>query len=370
MAIDLQPVHSALLSWFESNRKDFPWRHTRDPYAIWISESMLQQTQVATVIPYYIRFIERFPTIFDLACSSLDDVLKLWEGLGYYSRARNLHRAAGIIANELGGQFPANVVQLRQLPGVGQYTAGAIASLAFDSDVPILDGNIIRVFARLLDFAEDVSLQMTVKKLWRVAEEWVPAGYAAHWNEGLMELGREICTPRVPACPDCPMSQYCLAFQHGTQNQRPVKAKKKTIPHFDVTAGVIFDNQGLILIARRPLGGLLGGLWEFPGGKQLENETLSDCLKRELIEELDIQVEVGVKVAMIRHTYTHFKITLHGFVCRHLSGDPVAIGCAEWKWVLPEDITRYAFPVTDQRIWKSFQEAHQLKFDWDQQAGQ
>jgi len=333
-----------------SARRDLPWRQRRDPYAIWVSEIMLQQTQVATVIPYFERFMARFPTVSALAAAPLADVLKLWEGLGYYSRARNLHRAAQIVVAEHGGQLPPDPAALRRLPGIGRYTAGAIASLAFGADIPILDGNVIRVLARLFDLPDDVSQSATQSRLWALAESLIPAGRAGAWNEGLMELGRRVCTAALPQCPLCPLAAHCAARAHGTQQERPVKRPRTRTPHYDVTAAVTRRDDGRLLIAQRPLEGMLGGLWEFPGGKREPGESLRDCLCRELREELGIEVEVGEQIGTVRHAYTHFRITLYAFACRITAGEPVALGCAGWAWVTLDELDRYAFPVTDQKI--------------------
>jgi len=264
---DLAPLHDALIDWFKHNKEDLPWRQTDDPYRIWLSEIMLQQTQIATVLPYYARFLERFPTVEALAAAPLDDVLKLWEGLGYYSRARNLHRAARMVVEEFGGEFPRTLEGLRTLPGVGPYTAGAVGSIAFGLDVPVLDGNVIRVLARLFNIEDDVRQAGTKRRLWKLAGEIVPAGRAAAWNEGLMELGQRVCVPRSPRCDVCPVRDFCEARALGVQEQRPIRSQKARTPHYDVTAGVIRDGDGHILIAQRKLDAMLGGLWEFPGGK-------------------------------------------------------------------------------------------------------
>ena len=317
---------------------------------MWLSEIMLQQTQVTTVIPYFERFVTRFPTVEALAAAPLDGVLKQWEGLGYYSRARNLHRAAQVVAQDLGGQFPSTVNELIQLPGIGRYTAGAIASLAFGTDAPVLDGNVIRVLARLFDIADDVREAATLKQLWALAERLVPPGKAGLWNEGLMELGRTICTPKSPACAACPVAAHCIALALGVQEQRPVKAPKARTPHYDVTAAVITRDDGQVLIAQRPVDKMLGGLWEFPGGKREPGESLHDCLRREIREELGIDIEIRTQIGTVRHGYTHFRITLYAFACALVSGTPQAIQCAAWAWATLDDLERYAFPVTDQKI--------------------
>ncbi len=343
-------LHTALIDWFEANKADLPWRRTKDPYVIWLSEIMLQQTQVTTVIPYYQRFVERFPTVQDLAAASLDEVLKLWEGLGYYSRARNLHRAAQMVVEELGGEFPQSAEKLQELPGVGRYTAGAVASFAFGENVPVLDGNVIRILTRVFNIEDDVAQSATKRALWELAEEILPDGQAASWNEGLMELGRRICTPRSPQCESCPVADHCRAYQAGVQTQRPVKSPKAKTPHYDVTAGVIRRDDGRFIIAQRPLNGMLGGLWEFPGGKREPGESLPECLRREIQEELGIDIRVGPQIATVKHAYTHFRITLFVFECEHVSGEPQAIECADWIWATLDDLDRYAFPSTDQQI--------------------
>lgn len=346
----LPALHDALTGWFAEHKADLPWRRTRDPYAIWLSEIMLQQTQVATVIPYYERFLARFPTVAALAAAPLDDVLKQWEGLGYYSRARNLHRAAQEVVARFGGEFPPTVEALRALPGIGRYTAGAIASIGFGKDTPVVDGNVIRILARVFDIAQDVTQVATQNALWELAERILPAGRAGAWNEGLMELGRRICTPKSPDCPACPIAEFCIARQLGLQAGRPVKRARAKTPHYDVTAAVIRRADGHLLIAQRPPEGMLGGLWEFPGGKREPGESLPDCLRREIREELGMEIAVGEQIGVVRHGYTHFRITLYAFACTPVSGEPQSLGCAAWAWVTLDDLDRYAFPVTDQKI--------------------
>ncbi|NDJ54268.1 MAG: A/G-specific adenine glycosylase [Chloroflexi bacterium] len=343
-------MHKHLLTWFSIHREDLPWRQDRDPYRVWLSEIMLQQTQVVTVIPYYQRFLAAYPTVHDLAGASLDDILKLWEGLGYYSRARNLHRAAQVVVQEHHGKFPSTVAGLQSLPGIGPYTAGAIASIAFGLDAPVVDGNVIRVLARWFDLADDVTQTKTKKDLWQRAESLLPSGKAGDWNEALMQLGQQICTPKQPDCTNCPVKTWCKAHQAGTQLERPIKKRKAPTPHYDVAAGVIRRGADEILIAQRPLDGMLGGLWEFPGGKREAGESLEACLVREVQEELGIQISVEQQLATIKHAYTHFKITLYAFECRYLSGEPQAIGCADWTWTTLESLDQFAFPVTDQQI--------------------
>jgi A/G-specific adenine glycosylase len=341
-----------LLKWYRAHADALPWRENQDPYRVWFSEIMLQQTQVTTVIPYYERFLAAYPTVFDLAAAERDSVLKMWEGLGYYSRARNLHRAAKIVAEEYGGEFPNTAEALQELPGIGRYTAGAIASIAFDESAPVLDGNVIRVFARLFDISEDVSQTKTKNDLWNIAEVLVPAKNPGDYNQALMELGRTVCKPRNPLCEECPIRDYCRAYAENLQNERPVKKKRAPTPHYDVTAGLIRNGDGQLLIAKRLDDALLGGLWEFPGGKQEDGESLPECLARELQEELAIVVEVGAFFVKVKHAYTHFKITLHVFECTFLpeGGQPQAIECADWRWIAEDELEQYAFSAADRQV--------------------
>lgn len=349
------PVAVALLAWWDAGHADLPWRRAHDAYGVWVAEIMLQQTQIATVIPYYERWMARFPTAEALAAAPLDDVLKLWEGLGYYSRARNLHAAAQIVTHEHGGRLPETVGELIKLPGIGRYTAGAIASIAFDVPAPILDGNVIRVLSRVHDIEEDVTQSATRTRLWHLAEELVPPDRPGDFNQALMELGQSICLPKNPRCLICPLSALCLARQHGTQPERPVRPPRKRTPHYDVVAAVIWREggparHGEFLIAQRPHDGLLGGLWEFPGGKVEPGETMADALRREIREELTIDIKPGEFLIAVPHAYTHFRITLHAFHAIYGGGEIQHLGVADHAWVTLDDLDRFAFAVTDRKI--------------------
>ena len=350
-----QEFVSELLAWFDASAAELPWRKNRDPYHVWLSEIMLQQTRIDTVIPYYERFLATFPTVFDLANAPLDQVLKMWEGLGYYSRARNLHRAAQVVANEHQGKFPNTAAELMELPGIGRYTAGAIASIAYDESVPVLDGNVMRVFTRLYDIADDVTQTKVKSSLWELTTQVVPPYRPGDYNQALMELGQRVCIPREPNCSACPVQGHCAAYRNQTQNQRPVKTKKAPIPHHDVVAGIIRNDDGTILIARRPLEGLLGGLWEFPGGKLEAEETFAEALERELVEELAIRVEVGSLFVKVKHAFTHFKITLHAFECRYIGAlppyqEPQCLQVSDWAWVDLTSIEKYSFGKADRQV--------------------
>ena len=366
MSIETTPgpaiIATALLDWIAAGRRDLPWRHARTPYAVWISEVMLQQTQVASVTPYFERWMGLFPDVQALTDARLDAVLKAWEGLGYYARARNLHAAAQRIVALHGGELPADQVLLLQLPGIGRYTVGAILSLAFGQPEPVLDGNVRRVLCRVYDIAEDPRAPTTERRLWELADDLVkaaPSGQAGDLNESLMELGALVCSPGLPDCDACPLAQWCLAHRRGLETARPVKAIRKQTPYYDVTAGLIQDPDGNFLIVRRAATGLLGGLWGFPGSAagdcrlaEANAGALAACLAEALSASLGIQVEPGEVLPVIRHAYTHFRITLHPFRCRLVGGEPRALGYAEMRWVSPAELEDYAFPVTDRRIAK------------------
>ncbi len=339
-----------LLAWYANHKRDLPWRRdARDPYRVWISETLLQQTQVTTVIPYYKKFLARFPTVRALARARLDTVLKAWEGAGYYARARNLHRAAKEIVKRFGGKIPGTVEELRELPGIGRYTAGAIASIAFGRAEPVVDGNVARVLCRYFAIRQPPKETRTQKELWARAEKLLPRGRAGDFNQALMELGATICTPRHPLCAQCPLTRDCAARRLGIQEQLPVKVKKIKLPHHQIGAGVIWKGKK-ILIAKRLANDLLGGLWEFPGGKRERGESLPECVRREVREELGINVSVGKEIAVVPHGYSHFTITLHVFECRYIRGAPRALECADWKWVAPRALSRYAFPAANRRV--------------------
>lgn len=339
-----------LLAWYAQHARVLPWRGNCNPYAIWVSEVMLQQTRVETVIPYFERWMERFPTLASLAGASQQDVLAAWEGLGYYSRARNLHRAAQIVVRELDGELPRDPQALGRLPGVGRYTAGAIASMAFGVDVPALDGNIRRVLARLFNLAEPARSPAGEQRLWQLAAEHLPAGRAGEYNQALMDLGATICTPRAPDCPACPVSRSCLARALGVQEERPVRLQRPAIPHYVVTAAVICS-EARVLITQRPLNGLLGGLWEFPGGKLQPGEGLQACLQREIYEELGAGITVQNPLGVYRHAYTHFRVTLHAFHCSLSNGSqPQPLQVKDLRWVAPAELPAYPMGKIDRLI--------------------
>lgn len=338
-----------ILDWYAVHARDLPWRNNSAPYSIWISEIMLQQTRVETVLPYYRRWMERFPTLGDLANASQQEVLQLWEGLGYYGRARNLHKAAREVMGRFGGSLPRSRVDLESLPGIGRYTSGAIASIAFGADELALDGNIRRVAARVFNLDISPSLPEGQGRLQGQLREHLPFGRAGDFNQALMDLGALVCTPREPRCQQCPIVDLCEAHEQGVVEQRPVRSPRARIPHYTVTAAVIF-RDGRLLIARRPPQGLLGGLWEFPGGKVEPDEGLAAALRREIQEELGVEIEVGEKVGVFNHAYTHYKVTLHAFYCRLVSGEPRALEASELSWALPVELRAFPMGKIDRQI--------------------
>ena len=310
---------------------------------------MLQQTQVDTVIPYFNHWMQRFPTLSSLAQATEQEVLACWEGLGYYSRARNLHRAARQVMEELGGQIPTTREALERLPGLGRYTAAAIASMSFGQDEPALDGNIRRVLARLFDLSLPARSPAGERRLWELAAQHLPPGRAGDYNQALMDLGAAICTPQSPRCLLCPLAAICQALANGVVAERPVNLPRRKIPHITVTAGIL-ARDGLLLITRRPSQGLLGGMWEFPGGKQEPGEDLPGCLARELDEELGIHVSVDAEFGVYQHAYTHFRVTLHAFNCTLVGGEPQLLHASELRWVLPAQLSDFPMGKIDRMI--------------------
>lgn len=338
-----------LEAWYPEHGRDLPWRRTDCPYAIWISEVMLQQTQVATVLPYYERWMTRFPDVAALAAASIDEVLKLWEGLGYYARGRRLHQAAQAI-EAAGGAFPRALDEVMALPGVGRSTAGAICCFAYGMRTPLLDGNVRRVLARLSAEAEVVSRAAAQRRLWALSESLVAAAEDPQvLNQGLMELGALCCRPRQPDCEACPWQSHCRGRAKGDPTRFPVRAPRKAVPHHQIGVALIW-RAGQLLVQRRPSEAMLGGLWEFPGGKQEPDETIEACVARECHEELGVEVELGELRARVDHAYSHFKITLWAFDCRLLAGEPSAGAADELRWLAPGKLDELAFPTANRRI--------------------
>ncbi len=339
---------AALLAWYDERATPMPWRGSRDPYQIWLSEVMLQQTRSTTVKDYYTHFLTLFPTIKALANASLDEVLKAWEGLGYYSRARNLHRLAQIVVNDQQGQFPASPEALKQLPGIGRYTAAAIASIAFGARSAVLDGNVMRVLTRLIDLPDEISAPRVEQRLWDLAEALLPTERCGDYNQALMDLGRMVCVPRRPLCEQCPVQSFCLSFARNTQHLRPVKKKKAPLPVVRAAAAVIRDDEGRLLLVQRPAEGLLGGLWMLPGGNCEEGEANADCLRRVLRQTLNLEIQVGPEMISASQTFTHFRLSLRAFACAVLAGAPNHE--ARIAWATREALASFSMGKADRQI--------------------
>ncbi|MBD2075076.1 A/G-specific adenine glycosylase [Phormidium sp. FACHB-592] len=341
-------LRQALLTWYRQSGRTLPWRQTRDPYAIWVSEIMLQQTQVKTVLPYYERWLTLFSTVQALAIAEQQQVLKAWEGLGYYARARNLHRAAQAVVLKHNGVFPSDFATVMQLPGIGRTTAGGILSAAFNQPIAILDGNVKRVLARLL--ALPVPPKRAITQLWHCSEALIDPTFPRDFNQAIMDLGATVCTPQQPLCANCPWKEHCRAYNQGIQAELPMSETRVPIPHKVIGVAVIWNDQGQILIDRRRQEGLLGGLWEFPGGKVEPGETIEACIQREIREELGIEIAVGDRLIVVDHAYSHFRVTLNVHHCRHVSGKPQAIECDEVRWVALAELDQYPFPKANLQI--------------------
>jgi A/G-specific adenine glycosylase len=340
---EVQSFRKSLLGWYLAHKRDLPWRNTKDPYRIWVSEVMLQQTQVATVVPYYYRFLEHFQDLESLAHADSQKVLKLWEGLGYYARARNLHRAAQRVLKEHGGLIPGRWAEFRSLPGVGDYIAAAVLSIAFGQPYPVVDGNVKRVLARLLVLKDPVNNASSTKKFREAADRLLEQAKPGAFNQAMMELGAVVCKPQQPLCDRCPVQKMCRAHQSARVQSYPVKVKKQPTPEYQIAVGVVFKN-GRVLITRRKSSGLLGGLWEFPGGKIQKGERPEAACTREIKEEVNLTVRVKSHLSRVKHAYTHFKIIMDVFCCSYVSGRVALNGPADHRWIKLNDLDNFPFP--------------------------
>jgi A/G-specific adenine glycosylase len=343
-------VARLLLAWYKKNKRPLPWRETRDPYRIWISEIMLQQTQVDTVIPYYRRFLTTFPDVKALAEATLEEVLKVWENMGYYSRARHLHSAARMIVATFGGRIPDSWVEIRSLPGIGAYTAGAILSIAYGQAVPAVDGNARRILSRLLAVRDPLDSPQIQKQLHLAAAALVPSKNPGDFNQALMDLGATICKAKAPECARCPISRSCRARKLEWQAVLPIMKKRPPLPHRQAAAAVIRNERGDILIVQRPATGLLASLWKFPGDFIPSADSAIEALPIRIREELGIRVRIRRHLATVDHAYTHFRITLHAYDSQLSRGTPQAIGCQNWRWIRPEDVKGLPFSKIDRMI--------------------
>ncbi len=338
-------IQEALLKWYKTNKRDLPWRKTSDPYRIWISEIMLQQTQVETVKGYYERFLKAFPTVEALALCDDDKLMKLWEGLGYYSRARNLKRAAYIIYTEHNGNMPNTQAEIRKLPGIGPYTAGAVLSIAFGLAEPAVDGNVIRVYSRLFAITEFVDKKEVKALIAEVADALVHTGDPSSYNQSLMELGALVCTPRNPKCDACPLKNKCQALARGIHTELPKKAPKKAKKQVDLYALVIKKDDQFMLV-KRPSSGLLQGLWSLPSVEFVKDSKEAatpegHCLDY-LSDELGVEATFVKKLGSTNHVFTHIKWFIHVFELEWIGGQLPDFPDA--KWVSREMLEDYALP--------------------------
>jgi len=343
---EIKEVQDKLLVWFEKNQRPLPWREKYEPYQVWISEIMLQQTQVKTVLPYFDRWMKALPTIQSVAEAKEDQVLKLWEGLGYYSRARNIQKAAKQIMEQHGGEFPHVYDDILALPGVGKYTAGAISSIAFNQDRSIVDGNVVRVLSRLFLYTKNTRTPEAEKKMWQWAKEVLPIGKARYFNQAMMEFGALTCTPSGPDCSVCPLNSVCQAHKKGMVDKIPDRGPAKVSKNIKVAIAVI-KKDGKVFIQKRPAKGLMGGLWEFPGGKVEKGESAGSALHRELVEETGLKVKNVRIIKRIKHAYTSFKVDLHCFEADYDSGKVRLEAATAGKWVKVSDLKEYPFPAAN-----------------------
>jgi A/G-specific adenine glycosylase len=350
-------VKPVLMRWYRRSGRNLPWRQTRDPYRIWISEVMLQQTQVETVIPYYRRFLKRFPTVEILARARRDSVFHVWQGLGYYRRAQQLHEAARVIVRRHNGQLPHRASELIQLPGFGPYTSGAVASIAFDEAAPAIDGNVIRVISRLFHIRTPISQRIVRERIEPVVRAMIPRRSPGEFNQALMELGAVVCRPKTPKCSICPVRHFCQTRSRGRNPEEiPLRQSKprptRAVP---IAIGVILK-EDRILIAKRPDDTILGGLWEFPGGKKENGESIDDACIREIREETGLTVRIADRIDDFVHHYSHYSVHLHFFDCRVKGGR--LRSQKPLKWIRLHNLTNYAFPAANQRIIKKLLNRH------------
>jgi A/G-specific adenine glycosylase len=367
-AADPIRLRRLLLRHYDDHRRDLPWRDSQEPYRVWVSEIMLQQTRVETAIPYYNRWMERFPTVEALADVDEERVLKAWEGLGYYSRARNLHRSALIVRERLGGVLPQDSQSLRALPGIGEYTAGAIASIAHGEVVPAVDGNVRRVLSRLFDLEDP-----TASSLRKRAAALVDPDRPGDWNQALMELGATVCTPRAPRCGECPLSGECRALAEGTQELRPAARRRPSVRAVSYAVLIVSEPAGGLLMVRRPPDGLLGGLWEFPAVEMVAEDQAPSghaqagvrgrvpgvggplydrCLAR--LEDLGVRLPFhAVRFSLlpeVRHAFTHLKAVYHPMWVGVLEPAVPDLVPGDQTWVLPDQVEGLPIPVAQRKI--------------------
>ena len=337
-----------LIDWYTHHQRKLPWRNSKDPYKILVSEIMLQQTTVKTVIPYYQHWIELFPDIKALCLASLQHVLRAWQGLGYYQRAKNLHKTAKIIQAEYEGKIPDDYETLSSLPGIGPYTTAAVLSMAYNKSYPVIDANVRRILMRLNRYKHKSDSKHD-KILLSFIHPYLPEEGMGEFNQALMELGAVVCTPKNPACLTCPITDFCCAYQYGEQEIIPLP-KKKSSQKIEAVVGIIRKDLKF-LIQKRPASGLLADLWEFPGGKRRPEESRVETLVREIKEEIGMDVTEANHLTTVDHSYTDFRVKLHAFECT-LSENPDIESNTNLKWVTLKEMEKYPFPSGSVKIIK------------------
>ncbi len=348
----MNKTSQTILKWYKKQNLFFPWRVRRTAYSTWISEIMLQQTQVHTVIPYYEKWMEKFPNIQTLSEASIDEVLKLWEGLGYYSRAKNIHETSKVLIRKHNGCFPNNYSDLIQLKGIGDYTASAILSMYFNKKFPALDANVKRVFIRLIGINNK---QRTLKQMKALILPIFPNEHSGNFNQAIMDIGRTICKPKKPHCAKCPVNKFCIAYIKNKISYYSIKPIVQIKPKVNVVVGLIFK-KNKFLISKRSPSGLLANLWELPGGKIKTNETNLEALIREIKEEVNIDISSIINIGKINHHYSHFSVSIQLFICKHNKGKALALASQEVKWIMFKEIEKYSFPVATHKLFKLYNE--------------
>jgi A/G-specific adenine glycosylase len=356
----LENYRQNLLSWYDKNHRKLPWRQTADPYLIWVSEVMLQQTQVKTVLPYYQRFTKKFPTLSKFANAGEDTILKMWEGLGYYNRVRNFHKAAQIILNQHDNKIPHHWDVFFSLPGVGAYIASAVLSIAHNLPYAAVDGNVKRVLSRLLLLSSPVNDVKYHSIFQDKANQLLDENQPGNYNQALMELGALICKPLSPKCDICPLIQQCKAFVEKKTVSFPKRKIKKAIPTKQIAAGVVLYKDKILITKRNP-NGLLGGLWEFPGGKIETGESPQAACLRELKEETGLLTKIESYLTTVKHTYTHFKIEMFVYICTANTLKIQLNGPIDFRWISLEEIEKYPFPGANHKFFPKLKKAMNLK---------
>lgn len=343
---DRMNISDKLLEWYYQVKRDLPWRKDPDPYRVWVSEIMLQQTRVDTVIPYYVRFMERFPTLKDLANAQEDEVLKYWEGLGYYSRARNLLSAVREVESVYGGRVPDEEEELEKLKGIGSYTKGAILSIAYNKPVPAVDGNVMRVVSRIYAIEKDIAKTSTRKEIEEIVRGIIPEADPSGFNQALMELGALICTPNQPKCTACPVHPFCEANMQGKQTLYPIKNRKEKKKDVSLTAYVLIHKDQLLIRQRQAE--LLKGLWEFPNLEQTDTRNTAQELADQLYCHLGYQAEQFTYLGKVNHIFSHLRWKMDVFLAEVYGGEEVPD--SSYRWVSWDELEQYPFPVPFQRI--------------------